>query len=63
MGLGVVFKLSPNSGGWQETVLHNFLNQPGARPTANVTFAPDGNLRGTTSGDVQNVGNVFEVVP
>jgi uncharacterized repeat protein (TIGR03803 family) len=60
---GVVFKLSPNSGGWQETVLHNFLDHPGARPTANVTFAPDGNLRGTTSGSIRNVGNVFEVVP
>jgi uncharacterized repeat protein (TIGR03803 family) len=52
---GTVFKLSPNSGGWTETVLYNFCANgtykhcsDGTSPQAGVTFDNAGNLYGTT---------------
>jgi uncharacterized repeat protein (TIGR03803 family) len=48
-GCGVVFKLSPGSSGWTETVLHTFSGRDGANPTAPLMFGVDGNLYGTTS--------------
>jgi uncharacterized repeat protein (TIGR03803 family) len=65
-GGGVVFKLTSNSkGGWVETVLHNFLDHPGALPDAGLTFDAAGNLYGTTYGDGSNgtFGSVFEITP
>ena len=50
VGCGVVFKLTPNSDGmWRETVLHRFLDRPGAFPDG-VIFDEAGNLYGTTRG-------------
>jgi hypothetical protein len=47
---GVVFKLTPNSDGrWRETVLHRFLDRPGAFPDG-VIFDAAGNLYRTTRG-------------
>lgn len=49
-GCGVVFKLSPQSGGtWTETVLYAFVGgtKDGAVPTPNLTFDSAGNLYGT----------------
>jgi uncharacterized repeat protein (TIGR03803 family) len=61
-GVGVVFKLMPNSnGGWHETVLHAFLDRPGASPNAGVIFDGAGNLYGTTYGEP--LSSVFEITP
>jgi uncharacterized repeat protein (TIGR03803 family) len=61
---GTVFKLTPNSSGWTETVLHDFENHPGAYPRASVVFDAAGNLYGTTYGDgSKTFGSVFEITP
>ena len=63
-GMGVVFKLAPNSKGvWSETVLHRFLDRPGAFPYAGLIFDASGNLYGTTFGGNSTFGSVFEVTP
>lgn len=64
-GYGIVFKLAPNSkGGWGETVLHTFIDQPGADPYAGVIFDAVGNLYGATWGDgTKTFGSVFEITP
>jgi uncharacterized repeat protein (TIGR03803 family) len=65
LGCGVVFKLTPNSGGgWKETVVHAFFDHPGAFPYAGVIFDAAGNLYGTTAGDGGTTfGSVFEITP
>jgi uncharacterized repeat protein (TIGR03803 family) len=64
---GNVFELSPNgSGGWTETTLHSFANQPdGAHPEFSpVIFDGAGNLYGTTAdGGTNGTGTVFELSP
>jgi uncharacterized repeat protein (TIGR03803 family) len=66
-GGGVVFKLTPKSGGgWTETVLQTLGGNHGGGPYAALIFDADGNLYGTTSaGGVRSgdVGTVFELVP
>jgi uncharacterized repeat protein (TIGR03803 family) len=64
-GCGVVFELTPNSnGGWTETVLHRFLDHPGADPGAGVILDAAGNVYGATSGDGSTTfGSVFEITP
>jgi uncharacterized repeat protein (TIGR03803 family) len=64
-GCGVVFKLAPTSeGGWKETGLHDFFNDPGAFPMAALIFDTTGNLYGTTQGDgTATFGSVFEITP
>ncbi len=64
-GYGVVFKLSPNSnGGWNETMLHSFIDAPGAYPWAGLIFDAAGNLYGTTQGDgSKTFGSVYEITP
>jgi uncharacterized repeat protein (TIGR03803 family) len=70
-GYGVVFKLAPNTkGGWNETVLHAFLNHPGAIPSAGLILDAEGNLYGTTTGKDDGFGcsgspcgTVFEITP
>jgi uncharacterized repeat protein (TIGR03803 family) len=52
-GCGVVFRLSPNSGGgWTETILYNFCSQSnctdGHRPLGGLIRDAAGNLYGTT---------------
>lgn len=63
IGCGTVFKLSPNShGGWNQTVLHQFVCQPGCFPRAGVFLNPAGNLLGTTQGDGAGLnGSVFAI--
>jgi uncharacterized repeat protein (TIGR03803 family) len=64
---GNVFELSPNSsGGWTETVLHTFGDQPdGAHPQSSpVIFDSAGNLYGTTAdGGAWGTGTVYELSP
>lgn len=73
-GCGVVFKLTPGSGGkWAESVLHTFKGgTDGALPYGGVTFDSQGNLYGTAyvGGDtsvncvgVTGCGVVFKLAP
>jgi len=68
-GGGVVFELSPNSGGgWTESVLYNFCSltncADGRQPDGSVTFDSAGNLYGTTwSGACKECGVVFQLSP
>ncbi|MFL5239991.1 MAG: choice-of-anchor tandem repeat GloVer-containing protein [Rhizomicrobium sp.] len=51
IGCGVIFKLSPSSGGWAETVLYSFPAPPGSEfggPYASLTFDGKNQLFGTT---------------
>jgi len=66
---GVVYKLSPGSGGWTETVLYSFTGgSDGAYPNSGVIFDGSGSLYGTTSygGDAAGYagfGVVFRLSP
>lgn len=68
---GVVFELSPSSGGsWTETVVYNFCPEEycadGFAPMGGVIFDSAGNLYGTTSsGGLRSCfcGTVFELTP
>jgi uncharacterized repeat protein (TIGR03803 family) len=64
-GCGLVFKFSPVSGGWRETVLHAFGPPPdGAYTASGVILDQSGNLYGTTpAGGADGLGIVFEIVP
>jgi uncharacterized repeat protein (TIGR03803 family) len=69
-GCGTVFKLTPGSAGWTETVLHNFHGKDGSNPVASLIFDGAGNLYGTTAngGDLQvnhgqGCGTVFKITP
>jgi uncharacterized repeat protein (TIGR03803 family) len=63
-GLGVVFELTPASGGgWTETVIHSFNGSDGNLPTAPLVFDQEGNLYGTTSRGGTDNGTVFELTP
>jgi uncharacterized repeat protein (TIGR03803 family) len=67
-GYGIVFQLSPSSGGWTETVIHGFCPDypacsDGAYPIAGVVFDAAGNLYGTASygGDPSGWGTVYQL--
>ncbi len=66
-GCGVVFELSPASGGtWIQTILHNFNNDgtDGLVSTASLVSDGSGNLYGTTeTGGAFFNGTVFELSP
>ena len=66
-GLGVVFKVTRQGGGWVETPIHSFggaSHSDGADPVTDLIFDVAGNLYGTTySGGDVNGGVVFEVTP
>jgi len=65
-GCGVVYKLSPSSGGtWTESVLHTFHGtQDGYLPQTGVVFDASGNLYGTANlGGGHFVGEVFQLSP
>jgi uncharacterized repeat protein (TIGR03803 family) len=64
-GAGVVFKLTPSSGAWTESVIYSFSGgSDGGDPRAGVIFDNAGNLYGTTmSGGQHNLGTVFELTP
>ncbi|HLY06961.1 MAG TPA: choice-of-anchor tandem repeat GloVer-containing protein [Rhizomicrobium sp.] len=63
---GNVYELTPNdSGGWTESVLHNFeQSADGITPTVGPIIGGDGSLYGTTQqGGDNNKGVVFSLVP
>ena len=50
-GQGAVFKLTPTSGGWSYTSLHEFTGgSDRGYPVGNVIFDANGNMYGTASG-------------
>ncbi len=63
-GCGTVFELSPSSGTWTETVLHNFKYDPDGALPAGLTFDASGNLYGTTAGGGINTrGAAYSLSP
>jgi uncharacterized repeat protein (TIGR03803 family) len=65
---GVVFELTPGTGGtWTATTLHSFLDDApsdGFFPLSGLTIDASGNLYGTTfQGGTLGAGTVFEVMP
>ncbi len=61
---GTVYELTPGSGGWSETVLHEFDGNTGdgGRPFAGVILDSAGNLYGTTEGGGAHIyGTVYEL--
>jgi len=64
-GAGSVFKLTPSSGGWTYTSLHDFTGgSDGMGPVSNVTFDVEGNLYGTAElGGAYGNGVVWEITP
>ncbi len=61
---GTVYKLTPSSGGWTETVLYAFTGPDGAVPAAGLLFDNAGNLYGTTrAGGDNGFGTVFQLTP
>jgi hypothetical protein len=63
---GVVFKLSPSSGGWTESVMQTFNNTNGSNPFQGVILDSAGNIYGNTPFGGNNscgCGVVFEIVP
>ena len=76
IGCGTVFKLSPNSSGYVETVLYSFCSQGGGNCTdgaypydASLIEDTSGNFYGTTSAggvnscDTPGCGTVFKLAP
>jgi uncharacterized repeat protein (TIGR03803 family) len=64
-GNGVIYELSPNSGGWTETVLYNFNGgDDGSAPAGTLLFDNAGSLYGTASGGgADGAGTVFKLAP
>jgi uncharacterized repeat protein (TIGR03803 family) len=65
---GTVFKLTPNSSGWTETVLYSFCSQnscaDGTNPFAPLIMDGFGNLYGRTAfGGSNSAGTVFKLAP
>src|SRR5579862_2834105 len=62
---GIVFKLSPGTPYWKETILYSFTGgNDGAQPIGGVTLDAKGNVYGTTTagGGSQNCGSGCGVV-
>jgi uncharacterized repeat protein (TIGR03803 family) len=64
-GYGIVFELTPATGGaWNETVLHSFDLTDGATSWSGLIFDAVGNLYGSSvGGGPHNNGTVFKLIP
>ena len=65
-GNGLVYKLSPSSSTWTQTILHSFTGAPtdGQNPLSGLIFDAAGNLYGTTNrGGASNNGTIYEITP
>ena len=64
-GCGVVFQLTPSSGGWTESVLYRFTGGTDGRvPYAGVALDTAGNIYGaTTGGGAAKLGAVYKLTP
>jgi uncharacterized repeat protein (TIGR03803 family) len=64
-GNGVVYKLTPGSSTWTESVLYSFNGgTDGIRPVSNVIFDSAGDIFGVTNqGASANYGTVYELAP
>jgi uncharacterized repeat protein (TIGR03803 family) len=68
-GCGLVYKLTPSGGAWQETVLYEFDRVVGAYPISPVSIDRFGNLYGTFEHGGTGIclygtcGGVFKLVP
>ncbi len=62
---GTVFKLTPASGSWNYSSLHDFTGGvDGGYPRSNIIFDKNGNMYGTAAGGgTMNYGVVFEITP
>lgn len=67
---GTVFRLSPSTGVWKETIYSFQTGDDGSGPTGNLIFDPVGNLYGTTFGGGSGspscpygCGTVYEITP
>ncbi len=62
---GTVYKLSPASGGWQQTIIYAFAGGTDrGDPTSGVIFDDSGNLYGETSlGGTNGWGTIYQIVP
>ena len=65
LGCGTIFKLTPGSNGWTETVIYSFTGRgDGAFPLSSVSVDGAGNILTTTSaGGGGNQGTVLELIP
>ncbi len=69
-GYGIVFELTPSSGGYTESVIHSFnFGDGGTYPNSGVVLDTAGNLYGTTQYGgagtecMDNCGTVYQLVP
>ncbi len=65
-GCGVIYKLTPDSGHWHETVLYAFHGVDGAFPAQDLALDQAGNLYGAAAHGVSGLpgyGLVFELSP
>lgn len=65
VGSGTVFKLSPTSAGWEETVLHSFPDgtHDGIMPNG-IVLDQEGNIYGTTNGGGEYFsGTIYKLTP
>ncbi|HEY1868257.1 MAG TPA: choice-of-anchor tandem repeat GloVer-containing protein [Candidatus Cybelea sp.] len=62
---GTVFKLTPNTHGYTESIIYSFKGPPdGSEPVARLCLDSSGTFYGTTSlGGKNNAGTVFSLVP
>jgi uncharacterized repeat protein (TIGR03803 family) len=65
LNAGVVFELSPSSGGtWKEKVIYSFNGPDGTTPVGALAFDGAGNLYGATYvGGTNGDGSVYELTP
>ena len=61
---GAIFELTPATGGWNFTSLHDFAGSDGNQPAGSPVFDAAGNLYGVTfSGGTSNFGVIWQIMP